>query len=508
MFFSTRVLWLSLCGASILLAQGWEQPLEKPGRTLGPVISGQERSKESKRFETTSAILQPAEMQPLPAETQPRPLNSPSSQQTISPPPGIAAMTPERYKESISLSVPSRPARTPAAVHSLNLHNASLAEVIDQLARMLKINYILDPRVKGGVYLNTYGDVKGIDARSLLDIVLRINGFGMVEIGDLSRIVPLSDLGHLPLAVNSSGSSKEIPTDDEPMLNLVFLKYATADELAKVLTEFTGEGARITTYAPANLLFILDSHRSMRRTMDLISTFDSDLLTNQRVRLFETHNGRPSDIAQELSTILKNVALSEKPAPIRFLAVDRINTIIAVAPNPGVFEIVESWLKKLDVPVKSSNGVMDTYVYRVKYERAVCLGIALMQLYGSFYGGGYGGGMAMAGYGGMGYGMTPGYTNGSTGFGGGAASGAANAGQGGTDGCGGISGMTGVGAGYGGPAMYGRGWVVTALIRPVGTQVRILAITLRNTLPQTPSLRQPARPYQQALRTPWAPPTT
>ena len=49
------------------------------------------------------------------------------------------------------------------------------------------------------------------------------------------------------------------------MLNLVFLKYVTVDELVKVLEEFKGENATIRTYAPANLLFILDSRRNMRR---------------------------------------------------------------------------------------------------------------------------------------------------------------------------------------------------------------------------------------------------
>ena len=37
------------------------------------------------------------------------------------------------------------------------------------------------------------------------------------------------------------------------MLNLVFLKYITSDELAKVLQQFIGEGGQLVTYAPANL---------------------------------------------------------------------------------------------------------------------------------------------------------------------------------------------------------------------------------------------------------------
>ena len=41
------------------------------------------------------------------------------------------------------------PTLAPSQAGGLNLQNASLTEVIDILARQLKINYILDPRVKG-----------------------------------------------------------------------------------------------------------------------------------------------------------------------------------------------------------------------------------------------------------------------------------------------------------------------------------------------------------------------
>ena len=42
---------------------------------------------------------------------------------------------------------------------------------------------------------------------------------------------------------------------------------------------------------------------------------------------------------------------------MKFIPVDRINTIIAVAPNPGIFTQVESWISKLDIAVKVFAGL-------------------------------------------------------------------------------------------------------------------------------------------------------
>ena len=50
----------------------------------------------------------------------------------------------------------------------------------------------------------------------------------------------------------------------------------------------------------------------MRRTMELISLFDSDALASQRVKLFEVKNGSPTDIAKELDTVFRSMSLGEK----------------------------------------------------------------------------------------------------------------------------------------------------------------------------------------------------
>jgi general secretion pathway protein D len=162
------------------------------------------------------------------------------------------------------------------------------------------------------------------------------------------------------------------------------------------------------------------------------------------VRLFDVENSRPSDLVRELELVFKAYALSDKSASVKFLPVDRINTLIAVAPNPGIFTEVESWIKKLDIAVKITAGAVNNYVYRLKYGRAETVSMAITALYtgntmmlaslgsmtsgmggGIGYGGGIGGGMGYGGmgggmgYGGMGYGgMGYGGMGGSMGYGG------------------------------------------------------------------------------------------
>jgi general secretion pathway protein D len=367
---------------------------------------------------------------------------------------------------------PAAPAQPPQGnvVGGLNFRNgAPLLDVIDLLAQELKINYVLDPAVKNGstVVMNTYGVVHDLDLRQLLETILRMNNLTMVQVGNVYRIVPAANVSQLPITPTTESDPSKFPDDDHAVLNLVFLRYMTAAEMAKVLDPFKGEGAKITSYDPANLLIILDNSRNMKRTLELIGMFDSDTFAGQRVRAYEVKNGRPTDISKELENVFKAYSLSNsKNAAVQFVPLDRINTILAVAPNPGVFTEVESWLAKFDVPSRVTAGSVSNYVYHLKYQRAEVLGAAVGALYGipvnyalsSMYnmaqpntsypaaggigGGGYGG-YGMGGYGGGygGYGSFGGGYGGYGSFGGGY----------------GAPGYGGYGGGYGAPG-YGGGY--------------------------------------------------
>lgn len=264
---------------------------------------------------------------------------------------------------------------------TLNLPGASLVEVIDTLARVLKINYILDPRVAGNVTIHTYGEIKSTDVRGLLDTILRINNAAMIQVGDLYRIVPIAEVAKLPMQIRTNVEGKDLPQDEQMILNLIFLKYTPVSEMKTILSPFLGEGGTISSYDPANLLMLLDNARNMKRTMDLVSLFDSDVLANQRIRLFDLENSKPSDLADEITRIFEGLSMAGKASGVQFLPIDRLNILIAVAPNPGAFTEVENWIRKLDVPVKPPVGGTDNYVFRVKYGRADALAMAVTLLY-------------------------------------------------------------------------------------------------------------------------------
>ena len=151
-----------------------------PCRSLGvslllllPVVAGAQ----IRQFPPIAPPLSPnAPRAPQQQSAPARQPGQPAPGQSAAPPNQAA---PASQPPARALPLPS----SPTVFGGLSLNNVSLIEVIDLLARQLKITYILDPRVKGSVILNTYGEIKDVDTRSLLDIILRMNGAGFGATG-------------------------------------------------------------------------------------------------------------------------------------------------------------------------------------------------------------------------------------------------------------------------------------------------------------------------------------
>lgn len=283
-----------------------------------------------------------------------------------------------------------------------NFRDAELLDVVDVIAQQLGINYIPDPSIEGAtVTINTYGTLRVRDLKPLLETILRMNGFAMVEVGNFHRLVPAGSVGQLPVSP-ADAAGAELPDDERMVLSVIRLNYSTATDLVAVLQPFFGQGAQVSVVDQANTILLLDNSRNMRRTMELVALFDTEEMAAQRVRLVEVENGLASQLTQELQSVFDSLSLSTEPSqsPIQFVPIDRINAILVVATNTRMFEQVEEWVEKLDQPV--TTGGVRNFIYRVQYGFAASLAGTLIQLYGApGYGGGYGG------YGGGGYGGLP-----------------------------------------------------------------------------------------------------
>ncbi|MDA1236256.1 MAG: hypothetical protein O3A53_15825, partial [Acidobacteria bacterium] len=229
------------------------------------------------------------------------------------------------------------------------LRNASMFDLIDQIARQLEINYMIDPALAdGSVTINTYGNLQRSDLMPLLETVLRMNGAAAVEVEGIWRIIPLAGISNAPLSPISTRSPGDLPPAEPMVLNAVRLNYMTAEDLSAVLAPFLGPGGQFAVVPKANTLILLDNARNMLRTLDLIALFDTEEMASQRMKLIEVENSLATTVAEELGRIFGALSASEETSAIQFLPLQRISSVLVVSSSPQIFGQVEEWVAKLD----------------------------------------------------------------------------------------------------------------------------------------------------------------
>ena len=335
----------------------------------------------------------PPVMPQRPASPAP-PLSTPTTQPSPPPPQGQPS-TPTPIPETapgvpvpvIPTTIPSPPlSATPPRTGSgvvFNFDNADIYEVIRVMGEILKINYIIDSRVKGAVNIHTSGQISSADVFPIFQSILRLNGATAVKRNGIYEIVPLPDAKKLPVAPTSSQDSGKPVPEERYLIQILPLKYIPVTEVSKMIKPFLSDGADIVEHPPSNILIIGDLASNVKKSLDIINLFDIDVFTDLRVRIYPVLNADVVDVAKEMEKIFSSFEVSTKSGRgvgITFTPIARINSLLAVSSIPNIFDKVESWLKELDkIPVEGTK--YSVFVYHCQNAKAKDLAEVLKQVY-------------------------------------------------------------------------------------------------------------------------------
>jgi general secretion pathway protein D len=359
------------------------------GLTSGPLKAepNGEPAKEKSESQTqgpTPPVSQPQTPTPPlpPAVPVPKPITppKPSPPATAQPSTPAAPITPPTPPAPPSRPVPPRM----GSAVVFNFDNADLYEVIRVMGEILKINYIIDPRVKGVVNIHTSGQISAEDAFPIFQSILRLNGATAVKKDGIYEIVPLTDAKKLPVFPSTTREPGKISSEEKYTIQIISVKYIPVTEVSKIIKPFLSDGADIVEHPPNNIIIIGDLASNVKKSLDMIGLFDIDIFTDLRVRIYPISNADVNEVAKEMERIFASFEVSTKSGRgvgITFTPIGRINSLLVVSSIPNVFEKVEGWLKELD-KVPAEGGKYSIFVYYVQNAKAKDLAEVLKEVFG------------------------------------------------------------------------------------------------------------------------------
>lgn len=280
------------------------------------------------------------------------------------------------YTQAIDQPELSKPTKNKSTgTYTLNFDDADLAEVSKTiLSDSLGLNYVLSPNVTGKVTLQTSKPLTKEELLPTLEMVLRMNNASLIKDEQLYRIEP-NDTALYSSNITVAGNMAGYQTRIIPVRNV------SVDEMYKVIKPLVQERTILQADNARNILLASGSSEDIQRVLDMVNTFDVDMLKGRSFALFSLVNADPDSVIKELEAVF-NDKISDKEQGnnfFRFIAIEHLNAILAISHQAHYLKDIESWVFRLDKANTNATGGVN--VYKVQHVDAVKLADTLNDIF-------------------------------------------------------------------------------------------------------------------------------
>ncbi|MDO9236320.1 MAG: type II secretion system secretin GspD [Aquabacterium sp.] len=303
----------------------------------------------------------------------------------------------------LAMAAPSAARKTVAPTVTLNFVNAEIEGVARAMAAIVNRQILVDPRVKGAITL--YSDQPLTPREAYLNFLaaLRGQGFSLVEVAGLLKIVPEAE-AKLQTGTVDVGAVRQ--SGDVVLTQIFRIQYENANNLVTVLRPLISPNNTINANASTNTLVITDYADNLKRMGQMIAALDVPVATDMEA--IPLQYAIASDLAPVVQKLADGGGASGAGGAAgggggaqttMVLADARTNTLMIRAPNAARMSLVRTLIQRLDRPGTAGLGGSGIHVVYLKNADAVKLAQILRA---SFPGAGGSGGSSGGASGGSG----------------------------------------------------------------------------------------------------------
>ncbi|MBF0476304.1 MAG: type II secretion system secretin GspD [Deltaproteobacteria bacterium] len=261
-----------------------------------------------------------------------------------------------------------------------NFDNADLVEVINTIGSVLKINVIVDPRVKGTVTIHTYHNLNRKDIFEIFNRILEINGVAAIPDNGVYEIVPVKEAQKKIDYRNVLDRDGRPVPRHELVIQIMPLQYLPAAEAVKLIKPFLSDAGQVYDVGLSNTLLVSDFGPNVKRVLAMVESLDVAVFNRVQFNLYHLENSDVEDLAKQLKDSFPEMDKS-KTVILNFIPISRLNSILVISSMPEIFGKVEKLLESLDEVAKRSE--QKVFVYRVQNSKAADIISVLREVYAS-----------------------------------------------------------------------------------------------------------------------------
>ncbi len=257
----------------------------------------------------------------------------------------------------------------------LNYEQEDLRLVFEQLGDQLQINMVIDPTIDDKVSLRSSPDnpLQYEDLWPLMRMLASNAGVTIEQAGNVYRF--MKDNSSIPVEIVMPAWLNDATSSE--VLQVTPLTYISVETAVQLLTPMLQPEGTIVSLGQANLIGLSGSPQQLQRVNALLDIIDDDPFQNQGIQLYELLNSQAAEVALELTNIL--ALIDGEQSSYQVLGLERINSVLVLAPANRGFEEVTRWIRLLDA--ESQEQVEQLFFYKVKNLSATTLAQTLTNVF-------------------------------------------------------------------------------------------------------------------------------
>ncbi|MDO9422771.1 MAG: type II secretion system secretin GspD [Methylobacter sp.] len=259
--------------------------------------------------------------------------------------------------------------------YSLNFDEADLGEVAKViLSDILGQNYVLSPKVAGKVTLQTTDPLSKDELIPTLEMLLRMNNAVLIKDASIYHIEPANEALY-----SSSFAAPGAAGRTGFQVRVIPIRNVAVQDLIEVIKPLVQEKTILNVDGTRNIMIASGTPDELGRVMDMVSTFDIDVLKGRSFGLFPLTHVDAETIIKELEEVFNKKAKGDESDFFRFIPIERLNAIMAITHQARYLKDIESWIVRLDRANTASGGGVN--VYKVQHVDAVELADTLNEIF-------------------------------------------------------------------------------------------------------------------------------
>lgn len=259
--------------------------------------------------------------------------------------------------------------------YSLNFDEADLGEVAKViLSDILGQNYVLSPKVVGKVTLQTTDPLSKDELIPTLEMLLRMNNAVLIKDASIFHIEPASEALY-----SSNFAAPGIAGRTGFQVRVIPIRNVAVQDLVEVIKPLVQEKTILNVDGTRNILVASGTPDELGRVMDMVSTFDIDVLKGRSFGLFSLAHSEPETIIKELDEVFNKKGKEGESDFFRFIPIERMNAVLAITHQARYLHDIESWILRLDRTNTASGGGVN--VYKVQHSDAEELAGTLNEIF-------------------------------------------------------------------------------------------------------------------------------